>query len=298
MRRIEQAVGMSFHDRVDVFLYEVDQRCANSTLPIESDGAAGCALDGQAIAADAGSLSHELVHALRLQNGIRGNPFFEEGIARAVGNGYPSNGWTVSRMDFSPSSLSNAAVEQWSEYSVDTSRFGAHFTSWALEDEEVAAQLLRFLASDYTGDVEASFRDAFGADFQSVEANWERSSEDAYFASGRCDGLAVHDLAEGPLRVEGKVSCEDPYTEGNEGVLYLAGRACFRLPAAAQIRISAEAEAGLLSLLPLDCSDAGRSVFAGETQETAISGCTWSAAMTTQGEDIDAFSYQIELLSM
>ena len=96
--------------------------------------------------------------------------------------------------------------------------------------------------------------------------------------------------------MDGVASCDEPGTEGNKDALLLAGRTCFRVDEPARVRLSSEAETGTLLVMPADCSDSLRSAPAGEEQETTIGACTWSAAMTTSGDALGHFSYQIELI--
>lgn len=295
--RIESEVGLDFLGPVDVHLYRVDELCSNANVAIDVMGAGGCALDGQTVAAESGSISHELVHALRFQHGIRGNPLFEEGIASAVGNGHPSHAWTVNKSDFTPRPLASSAMLDWSDYATGDARFGAHFTSWALEDETRRSHLQAFLASDYTADLATEFELAFGRSLSEVESDWALTSKEAYFSSGRCTGVEIVDLASGPIQVDGFAACDDSGTEGTRDALLLAGKSCFRLNETAFVKLSSQAESGTLLLMPVDCAEGVSSALAGETKEVPLlGGCTWAAAFTTQGEELDSFSYQLELV--
>ena len=295
--RIEAEVGLDFLGPVDVYLDRIDEFCADANLPVDiTVGAGGCALDGQTVAADGGSLSHELVHALRFQHGIRGSPFFEEGIAAAVGNGHPSLSWSISKSDFSGRSLASSATVSWSAHELDDIRFGAHLTSWALADDVLRPQLQDFLSVDYTMDPSSELEEAFGGSFHEIESRWASSSEDSYFHSGRCDGVDIVELNRGPVEIEGSAGCDDPGTEGLRDSLLLAGRACFRLAAPALVRMSSQAELGTLLVLPVDCSGALASAPAGQSDEVVLDGCTWAVAFTTGGDQLGSFSYKIELV--
>ena len=269
--RIESEVGLDFLGPVDVHLYRVDELCSNANVAIDVVGAGGCALDGQTVAAESDSISHELVHALRFQHGIRGFPFFEEGIASAVGNGHPSHAWTVNRSDFIPRPLAPSAMLDWSTYATGDARFGAHFTSWALEDETRRSQLQAFLASDYTADLATEFEVAFGGNLSEVESDWALTAKEAYFSSGRCTGVDIVDLALEPIHVEGLAACDDSGTEGTRDALLLAGRTCFHLNETAFVKLSSQAESGTLVIMPVDCAEGVSSALAGETKEFRFS---------------------------
>lgn len=299
--RIEEEVGLAFLRPVDVHLGEVMGMCASAALPVDVIGSTvGCAVDGETIAAQAGggAVSHELVHALRLQHDIRGTPFFEEGLASLIGSGHPSGLWIADRKVLTtPLDLRASATRGWSSHSVNDRNFGGHFMAWASQDSSVSAGIREFLSEEYSEDLEVAFSSSLGVGFDEMEEDWRTASSEIYTSSGRCMGLQVGDLRESGVRVEGTASCDDPGTEGLRSSVLLAGRSCFRLASPGRVRIALQAAHGQLLLQPVDCVDSAQvSVNAAQSDEIAIASCTWSAVVNTDGRSLGRFDYTIDLV--
>ena len=292
--RIEQAVGLEFREPVTVFTEDVEERCVEATLPLDVfEGAQGCALSGTRVASGLDVLSHELVHALRLQHDIVGTPFFEEGLASSLGDRRPLGIRTI-ELDppASPTQPEDAASVPWGEHTYQDLQTGTHFVAWLRETH--VAELLTFSSQAYDAtSVVQVFEDAFGVSLPETAEMWRSDAPNSYRLSSFCagrDSLEANEIIE----VVGQASCADPTTEALGPESLFAGRVCFEVVEETPYVVSLSAEDGVLLLEPLSCELPARAtVEAGSTRELTLAPCTWMAVFSVTSGPQD-FTFTIE----
>ena len=292
VRRLEAELGGPFAEPVHVVVEDVAQACADAALPVDIGvGAAGCALSPDRVATDLGYLSHELVHAHRLQHGVEGTPFFEEGFATVLGDRRPVGVVEVERPTAATAGdVVRAATLSYSEYTADDLALGKHFVAWLASDVRAGTGGVALARYDETT-LDAEVVAAYGDTLDNLAQRWEEQSAEAYLFSDLC----AEDIelgGEGVQR-EGMVACDDPQTVALKGSVLQDSGTCFRVSEPAEVQIELAADVGELLLRPLDCPGTNRVVVvAGELLAIDLPACQWSAMFSSNAGAAN-FSYSI-----
>lgn len=292
VHRLESELGQPFDEPVDFVTEDVAQACADAELPVDiGRGAAGCAIAPNRIATDLGYLSHELVHAHRLQRGIEGTPFFEEGLAVVLGDRRPAGVVEIDRpADATAADVVRAATVSYGEYTARDLDLGKHFVAWLAADDPDRFRELVGAGYDASS-VESTLMGVYGETLASLGQRWEEQSEEAYVFQDLCAEAGLLD-ADG-VQANGAVSCDDRDTVTLKGVVLQDRGVCFRLDGSTEIQVTLAADSGELLLRPLDCPGTNRIiVVAGEDRTLELPGCKWSAVFSTN-MGASEFSYSI-----
>lgn len=283
LARLESELGRELIEPIDVFVGEaaIVDRCA---ARIESDGEvpSGCAPSGTELATLLPALSHELVHAIRIQHGVEGVPLVEEGLAVMLGTSRPITPHSVILEPRDPGFAPVPLLDHgWPEETDLDRDVGAHFLHWA-DGTYGRGLLLDFLWSDGVrrGDaVEAAAVDAFGATMLEVQARWSDEAEREAVFSDLCWGVSVDPLPAEGLRVEGSACCTDPAVEQDQPPLLRLGRRCFAVDVSTELEVELVSGEGNLVLRPDGCDGNVVSLEAGERRTFTAGACAWHVAV-------------------
>lgn len=277
LARVELALGRELLEPVDVLVgrQAVDDAC----VPVrEAEPLAGCTISSTEIVTTLPALSHELVHAIREQHGVRGSPFVEEGLATMIGTGRPSLALTIALDPSNPEHDIAAQLEHgWSELSEIDRSLGAHFLRWMEQAYGLATlQEFSWSAGVSRGDaVAAAFDDATGETLAEGEARWsEEADAEARFAD-LCYGRPAPELPAEGLVVEASACCDDPDVEQAEPPLLRMGHRCFTLPGETSLDVELSSGDGELVLRPDGCEGAPVVLGPGQSTRLAAGACRW-----------------------
>jgi hypothetical protein len=261
----------------------------------------GCASpDGVWIAAQPGAESHEIVHALRVREGLRGPPYWEEGLATYLGTFRPYAEYRVwASGELQPSqSLRSSELPDQAGYTES-----AHFIAFL--DAAYGSDRLRLLSLTLGEDLEpgAAFEQALGASLESVEARWKTDADHMYELGPLCE--ASIEVGAEPVIIRGEIGCDVPGVLGPMGNVlvdtFRGPRYCLQTPPNTTLTVTARGslEHGVVHARSL-ASDAcpahelnlGTNVVAGTDYDFETRGCTWSVMYisTLEGDE-----YEIEL---
>lgn len=281
LSRIEASLGRDVLEPIDVHIGEaaIEQWCSTSVYPDESLPS-GCAPSGTVLATSLDSLSHELVHAIRLQHGVDGVPLIEEGLATMLGTARPSASLAISIDPDDPDAapIPRLEVDQLEETAVDRS-IGAHFLHW-IGEAYGRESLLAFLWSDGVLEgnpvtIQASFAETIGDTMLAAQDRWSVESEDRVIFSDLCYGIDTAPLPAAGVVVEGSACCTDPSAEQGEPPLLRLGSRCFTSPAPIELQVELIAGDGELVLRPEGCDDTLVVLGPGESETIIAPACRW-----------------------
>lgn len=281
LSRIEASLDRELLEPIDVHVGDaaIERWCSTSVSsgePLPS----GCAPSGTLLATSLGSLSHELVHALRLQHGVDGVPLIEQGLATMYGDGRPFTGVSVSAFaNGSDPEFIPRLEHDWHEEAAGDSSIGAHFLHWVRETYG-QAPFLDFSWSNGVSEgdphaMEAAFAAATGETMLAAEDRWRYESDYRVGFSDLCYGIETAPLPAAGLVVEGPACCTDPSAEQGEPPWLVLGSRCFTLSAPTELQVELISGDGMLVLRPDDCDATIVTLDPGESQTITASACRW-----------------------
>lgn len=236
------------------------------------------------IAADASSADHELVHAVRAVNGVRGPRFFEEGVALVLSGIWPRpyavelQAATVAR---GPEFL---VTVPWGDFQSSDYSIAGHFMSWLYAthgDEAVAA----FLHDEtFESDTTEAFSRIFGVSLAEAEAQWRSSSETVYTWGTLCDPRHELTWTGTALQFSGRLDCAASNTIGPSVNGISTRHHCFTLDQPGTLRVELLAPGGRADLRCVEEDNwmpvtpehfQPKKVLAGEATDLPFAQCTW-----------------------
>lgn len=279
LARLQSALGRTVTEPIDVYVgpAAVERHCSDTTLEFDRlpDG---CTVSGTEIATAWSSLSHELVHALRMQHDATSTPFIEEGLATMLGSARPDAPLSVTvdldDLDHAPSSLME---DDWPDETITHRLVGAHFLAWMRDTyrDDAWRSWLWSAALGGSDSARSSFEGHFGATLASTETRWRDEADDTMIFADLCFGLETSALPPEGIHVSGEACCSDPTVEQTEpGVLRL-GRRCFTLSAPTELKIELVSGDGQLVLRPDGCPEPRVVVGPGESRVVTAAACRW-----------------------
>jgi hypothetical protein len=285
LARIEASLGRELLEPVDIYIGESEVERWCSRYPPDDQLPAGCARSGTFLATTLGSLSHELVHAVRKQHGVNGVPLIEEGLATMYGSARPSTGVsiTLDAGDSDVAPIPRLEHDRLEATSVDSS-VGAHFLHWV--DEAYGREpLLDFIWSDGVRDgdpaaVQAAFAETIGETMPAAQDRWSGESEYRVVFADLCYGIDTAPLPPAGLLIEGPACCTDPSAEQGEPNLLRLGSRCFTLPASTELQVELISGDGQLVLRSDDCDGTRVVLGPGESETITASACRWKVIFT------------------
>jgi hypothetical protein len=289
LARVELALGRELLEPVDVLVgrQAVEETCMPTS---EAEPLAGCAPSGTEIVTTLPALSHELVHAIRQQHGVRGSPFIEEGLATVIGTGRPTLALSI---DLDPTDPEHAIAPQleydWFELPAIDRSLGAHFLHW-MAQAYGPSTWRGFLWAEGVGRgdaVAAAFDDATGETLTQGEARWREDAEAEVRFSELCNGRPAPELPAAGLVVEASACCDDPDVEQAEPPLLRMGHRCFTLPADTTLDVQLVSGDGELVLRPDGCEGTPMVLGSGQSTRMVAGACRWQV-MVVGPEQCDA----------
>lgn len=304
VERLAEALGVPLDAEQRITLHYSDEavkdRC-NIELEVGEFLLAGCTHpDGDWIAAQPGVESHELVHALRVREGLVGPPYWEEGLATYHGTLRPYGAHRVSAGGVrQPSqSLRSSAVPDQVGY--DES---AHFIAFL--DRTYGADQVRTLSRWLGEGVEpgVAFEQLLDASPEAVEERWKIEADPAYELGPLCEADVV--VGAEPVVLRGEIGCDVPGVIGpgppRSADVFRGPRHCLHTPPATTLTVIARSsnddgvvEVGSVASDACPAHDTSdTNVVAGRQLDFETRGCTWSVAYAST---IEGDAYEIELV--
>jgi hypothetical protein len=258
--------------------------------------------DGLWIAAQPGVESHELVHVLRVREGLVGPPYWEEGLATYYGTSRPYGPFSVWASGALQPSLSLRSPEVPDQAGYTES---AHFIAFI--EQAYGTHRLRTLSQLLGASIEpgTAFEQALGESLEAVEARWKADAAPMYDLGPLCEEDLV--VGEEPVIIRGEIGCDVPGVLGPmANVLvdtFRGPRYCFQTPPNTTLTVTARGSTddGTVHARAL-ASDAcpanepslelGTNVVPGTSHDFETRGCEWSVVYvsTLEGDE-----YEIEL---
>ena len=223
-------------------------------------------------------VDHELVHSVRLVNGLHGPSFYEEGVAEVLRAGALGGHVIVS------SSATASDIEALQLTKLDTFagyEIAASFVGWLHARSDAQAFASAFTTTPYDeiemrDELEKWFVDAFDLSLGDAATRWEASQPRFYSYAGPCianDPIALQDGRRGE---SGRLDCDGddttigPFSEPQPSVR--SEIRCLQIAGLGQLVVSLDAPSSLrLELRPRSCETASilltSSVHGGETHE-------------------------------
>jgi hypothetical protein len=291
----EQRITLYYSDDAVKELCDIDLEVGNFLL-------GGCAQrDGLWIAAQPGAESHELVHTLRLREGLFGPPYWEEGLATYHGTLRPYGPYRVwASGDLQPSQwLRSSELPDQAGYTES-----AHFIAFL--DRTYGADRVRAISRSLGEGVEAgvAFQQVLGASLEEVEERWKNEADPMYELGPLCEADIV--VGAEPMVIRGEIGCDIPGVIGpgpaRSANVFRGPRYCLQTPPNTTLTVTVRGsiEHGVVQASSL-ASDAcpanepnlGTNVVAGTALDFETRGCTWSVdyVSTLEGDE-----YEIELV--
>jgi hypothetical protein len=304
VERIAEALGVTLDPEQRINLHYGDHP-VKDLCNIEADVGefllGGCAnSDGLWIAAQPGAESHEIVHILRLREGLFGPSYWEEGLATYHGSGRPySNFEAWASGDLQPSrSLRSPELPDQAGYTES-----AHFIAFL--DRTYGPDYVRALSRSLGQDVEpgVAFQLVLGVSLEDVEERWTNEADHMYELGPLCEEDLV--VGEEPVVIRGEIGCDVPGVLGpgpNVRVDVFRGpRYCFQTPPDTTLTVTARGSDGVVQARSL-ASDAcpahepnlGTNVVPGTDFDFDTNGCTWSVVYVSS---LEGDEYEIELVA-
>jgi hypothetical protein len=301
LARIEASLGRELLAPIDVHMgeAEVERWCSASVYP-DDPLPSGCAPSGTVLATTRFALSHELVHAVRLQHDGHGVPLIEEGLATMLGTARPSVPLTVSLDTSDPDSAPIPRLErnQLEETGFDRS-IGAHFMHWVGETYGRGALLDLVWSDDVRGGdpdaVQAAFAEVIGETMPAAQDRWSDESEYRVVFADLCYGIDTAPLPPAGLLVEGPSCCTDPAAEQGEPNLLRLGSHCFTTSASTDLQVELLSGDGELVLRSDYCDDTLVVLGPGESETITAPACRWKVMYVGPEacEEPTAFRYTV-----
>ena len=292
--RVALSLGLDLPFPITVFFgpSAVAARC--STVPSGLGG--GCTdgfLDKTEVASEAPSVSHEIVHAVRRTNNIRGPSFFEEGIAVVLGGVRPY----VRTINLDAASLGPQqgpeALAHYPEPNIRSDDYGVagHFTAWLLATygQEVVVAFLNDPRLAET--VDDAFLEHFGLTLAEAEQAWRATAAFVYTFGEACDPDRALAWSGDTLEYTAELACEAPHVIGPSLDRITLRSTCFPLAESGTMHVELSAPAGQAILRAQDdCLTADllsaehyqdKLLAAGDALDLPFAPCTWEVIVTT-----------------
>ena len=245
------------------------------------------------VASEFSSLYHEIVHAVRRSNGMRGPSFFEEGIAEVLGAFRPLAFRVTANAEQIPTARGPAALVRSPDTYIGPDEYGiaAHFMAWliATQGQETVAAFLKDTRLADAAD--EAFADHFAVSLDDAELDWRATSDSQYTLGDVCDparGLAWSGDA---LEYSAQLACDAPHVIGPAPDHITIRSACFPIEQAGLVNVRLVAASGELTLRHQgDCVPVGplsaehyqdKRMAAGDTIDAPFAPCTWEVIVTT-----------------
>src|SRR5690606_10167445 len=200
--------------------------------------------------------SHELVHALRRENGVWSTTAFEEGLAEllAGSDGFPRYvSYPHGEPTIGPVSLLEVPSEAFHRGHYVAS---ASFLSWLWETRG-RSTLMAFLHDPAFDGVEAAlplFEQHFGLPLAEAEQAWREDDRPDPIGGAPCLPDRTYSLADGPVELTGDFDCSEPTAYGASHWMSLWSM-CLEVPETTRVRISAGIEHGRFQVLSREPCD-------------------------------------------
>jgi hypothetical protein len=283
--RIQHELGRELLEPVDVHVGydEVERRCPAGTSQRDPT-LAGCVVSGTEVATTLSALSLQLVHATRLQHGVRGIPFIEDALLGMFGVGRPSTGYVMMLHPDSDYAIRPQLAYDWSQKSLVDGGLAVHFLHW-VEQAYGSQAFQEWLWSDAVREgngVEAAFTEATGQTIAVAQERWGDEAELHAVFGGFCHGLEAPPLPPEGLLVESPACCDAPGVEQSEPPLLNLGQRCFTLPADTEVDVELLTGEGELVLRADGCGPTWHSPLVlqpGEATTVTLSACRWKVAV-------------------
>jgi hypothetical protein len=248
--------------------------------------------------------SHELVHAVRLENGRWSTALFEEGVAELLEGSdgfpvyvrYPHGG-----ADMGPLELLELSRAEINRHYVSA----MSFVSWLWETEGRSTLMGLLNDPDFEGAAAAPslFEQHFGMSLAEAEQAWRFDERPDPIWGTACIPERTYSLANGPVELSGDLDCEDPLVYGASHNMSLWPM-CLEVPETTRVRIAFEAEHGRLQVLWREACEPGpssaeagrdKNLQAGETRETDIVGCRFRMLVKSDEPGFPPTPYAIRI---
>ena len=310
LQRIAAALELplwSEGDKLDVRFGEeaVTQVCA-SWEPGEVSGCVGDDESGHVVAAleVAYTSSHELVHAVRLENDLWSTATFEEGLAQllSASDGFPvyvryPRGQPV----VGPLEMLEIPREDFGDYYVSAQSF----VSWLWETYG-RSTLLAFVDDPAFDGADAAlplFEQHFGLPLAEAEQAWRDDDRPDPTWGTPCTPERTYSLADGPVELSGDLDCREPTVYGASYNMSLWPM-CLEVPETTRVRISFEADHGRFQVLSRESCNAGpvgaeayrdKLMEAGQALEEDIAGCRYRMLLKSDEPAFPSTPYAIRI---
>lgn len=260
------------------------------------------------VSGDYFSIHHELVHGVRLVNGVKGTQFFEEGLAEVLGVVTPAAydlSLSAADAELGPAAL---ASRPRGEFTTSDYATAAHFLAWAIDTHGMETVVAFLVDEDYTTakSVEVAFERHFGLSLAEADQAWRMTSDVEYVLGGVCDPTRELVWTGEALEWEQRLDCENHDTLGPVVTGHIATRTfCFSLATSGVVRVEFEAPAGEVFFRSDGCEEATgltpehyqtKTVGAGEALELPFAGCTWSVLVWRPEAEAMDFSLRLTRL--
>lgn len=249
--------------------------------------------------------SHELVHAVRLENDVWSTTAFEEGLAELLSGSdgfpiyvrYPHGDPVVG-----PLELLEIPRE---EFHIGYYVASQNFLAWLWETHG-RSTLMAFLNNPAFDGVDAAlplFEQHFGLPLADAEQAWRVDERPDPIWGAPCISELTYSLADGPVELSGDLDCDEPTVYGASHVMSLWPM-CLEVPETTRVRISVEADHGRFQILgrePCNAGPAGAEAYrdkymeAGDVLEEDIAGCRYRMLFSSQAPGFPATAYTIRI---
>jgi hypothetical protein len=304
VERLAEALGVPLDPEERIALHygdwAVKERC-EVEYEVGDFFGGGCAdADGLWIAAQPGAESHEVVHALRVREGLRGPPYWEEGLATYLGTWRPYAEFSVwASGDLQPSrSLRSPELPDRAGYTE-----AAHFITFI--DQTYGSERVRALSYSLGEGVEpgAAFEQSLGVSLESVEERWKSEAAHMYDLGPVCEASIA--VGAEPVVIHDEIGCDVPGVLGPMAQMidtFRGPRYCLETPPGTTLTVNARGsiEHGVVHArsLPSEACPAhepnlGTNVVAGTSHDFETRGCAWSVVYVSS---LEGDVYEIELV--
>ena len=255
----------------------------------------GCVLDGPVVEATLGAVPHEIVHALRAQHlGPKTTPFFEEGLAAAVGSG-PLGRFAVSidAAPRDPAQILDLVHAPRTDLTYWSYVLAGHYVAW-LRDTYGAAPVLEFFAAASNAPASERFAAAVGDSIESVTDRWATDAPASIVLDARCDHAIPLQWDGDAATLELDLACD---AEGNgpwesDGHESVSRSFClaFETSGTFEVELQADSDSTTLTMSSVECygpasleAHAGKSVRpSAAAQAIEFAPCLWQGAISDE----------------
>lgn len=293
----EQRIELHYGDHAVKDLCDIELEVGEFLMGGCTDG------DGLWIAAQPGVESHEIVHILRVREGLVGPSYWEEGLATYYGTSRPYGPFTVWASGALQPSLSLRSSEVPNQAGYTES---AHFIAFI--DQVYGPDRLRTLSQLLGADIEpgAAFQQALGDSLEAVEERWKAEADHMYDLGPLCEENLV--VGDEPVVIRGEIGCDVPGVLGPMADVsvdtFRGPRYCLQTPPGTTLTVTARGSlddgAVYARALASDACPAhepslelGTNVVPGTSRDFDTRGCEWSVVYVST---LEGDAYEIELV--